>query len=365
MIREDDLQELVTFDGAENPVLSLYLNVDPRSTTVELYRLSLRSLLAKAENADPADKARVEQFVELEYDRQARGIICFSCQKRDFWRVFTLNVPVKDAVMVSRRPLVRNLVDVMNTYGNLGVVAIDQQGARFYSFHLGALEEAVGALGEDVKRHKQGGWAASRYQRHEDETAKSNLKSFVELTEKLTRLYQWRQLILAGSNKTVNQFQNMLPHHLRQLVIGTMPLELDASLQEVRERAETLAVEAYERHVQKLMEDLIVQASKNGKAVIGLEPTLDALQSGSIYQLFFTEDYSLPENKVRRCTQCQYLTTTSTAACPLCGGEMRPMVDAVNNIARRAIVQGAQVITLPPDNPLEAHDVHIGAFLRY
>jgi peptide chain release factor subunit 1 len=365
MIREADLQELVAFDGAENRVLSLYLDVDPRNTTMELYRLTLRSLLEKATDADPADKAQVEQFIDLEYNRQARGLVIFSCQKRDFWRVYPLDVPVKNMVMVSRRPLVRGLVDMLNTFGHLGVVAIDKQGARFYSFHLGALEEVVGALGEDVKRHKQGGWASSRYQRHEDEAARSNLKSFVELADAFTRQYGWRQLILAGAHETVSQFQNMLPPHLNKLVIGTMPLEPDASLQEVRERAETLARDAYERRTQALAEELIVQANKGDMAVLGLESTLDALQQSSVWQLFFTEGYTLPENKVHRCTHCNYLTTDQADVCPLCGGEMRPMVDAINNIARRAIAQGAQVVALPPDNPLEAADAHIGAFLRY
>ncbi len=365
MIRETDLQELVAFDGAENPVLSLYLDVDPRTTTTETYKLTLRNLLDSAHNADPADKKRIEQFIDLEYNRQARGLVIFSCQKRDFWRVFPLDVPVKNIIMVSRRPLVRELVDLLNTYGHLGVAAIDKQGARFYSFHLGALEEVVGALGEDVKRHKQGGWSASRYQRHEDEAAKSNLKSFVELTDEFTRHYHWQQLILAGAHGTVSQFQNMLPPHLNKLVIGTMPLETDASLQEVRERAEALAKDAYERHTQMLAEELVVQASKGDMAVMGLEATLDALQQGSVYQLFFSESYTLPENEVRRCTHCNYLTTARVDVCPLCGGEMRPMVDAINNIARRAIAQGAQVIVLPPDNPLEAENAHIGAFLRY
>lgn len=364
MIREADLQELVAFDGAENPVLSLYLNVDPRTTTTEAYKLALRNLLDSVPDADPADKARIEQFVDLEYDRQARGLVMFSCQKRDFWRAFPLDVPVTDKVMISRRPLVRGLVDLLNIYGHLGVVAIDKQGARFYAFHLGALEEVVGALGEDVKRHKQGGWSASRYQRHEDEAARSNLKSFVELTDSFTRQYGWRQLVLAGAHNTISQFQNMLPPHLNKLVIGTMPLETDAPLQEVRERAETLAREAYERHTAALAEDLVVQANKGG-AVLGLDATLEALQNGSVYQLFFTENYTLPENKVRRCTHCNYLTTEETDACPLCGGEMRPMVDAVNNIARRAIAQGATVVVLPPSNPLETADVPIGAFLRY
>ena len=365
MIRETDLQELVAFDGAENPVLSLYLDVDPRTTTTETYKLTLRNLLDSAHNADPADKKRIEQFIDLEYNRQARGLVIFSCQKRDFWRVFPLDVPVKNIIMVSRRPLVRELVDLLNTYGHLGVAAIDKQGARFYSFHLGALEEVVGALGEDVKRHKQGGWSASRYQRREDEAAKSNLKSFVELTDEFTRHYHWQQLILAGAHGTVSQFQNMLPPHLNKLVIGTMPLETDASLQEVRERAEALAKDAYERHTQMLAEELVVQANKGDMAVMGLEATLDALQQGSVYQLFFSESYTLPENEVRRCTHCNYLTTARVDVCPLCGGEMRPMVDAINNIARRAIAQGAQVIVLPPDNPLEAENAHIGAFLRY
>ena len=365
MIREADLRELVAFDGAENRVLSLYLNVDPRTTTTEAYKLTLRNLLDSVPEADPADKTRIEQFIDLEYDRQARGIVIFSCQKRDFWRVFPLDVPVKNTIMLSRRPLVRELVDLLNAYGHLGVVAVDKQGARYYSFHLGALEEVVGALGEDVKRHKQGGWSASRYQRHEDEAAKSNLKSFVELTDTFARQYGWRQLILAGAHSTVSQFQNMLPVHLQKLVIGTMPLEPDASLQEVRERAEALAKDAYERRTLSLAEDLIVQANKGDMAVLGLESTLEALQNGSVYQLFFTESYTLPENEVRRCTHCNYLTTDDVDVCPLCGGEMRPMVDAINNIARRAIAQGAQVVVLPADNPLESNNAHIGAFLRY
>lgn len=365
MIREADLLELVTFDGAGNPVLSLYLNVDPRTTTTEAYKLTLRNLLDSVPEADLADKAAVEQFVDLEYDRQARGLVIFSCQKQDFWRAFALDVPVKDAVMVSRRPLVRELVDLLNTYGHLGVVAVDKQGVRFYSFHMGALEEVQGALGEDVKRHKQGGWSASRYQRREDEAARSNLKSFVELTEELTRQYGWQQLILAGAHNTVSQFQNMLPQHLQKIIIGSIPMETDVSLQEVRERAEAFADEAYDRRTQSLAEDLIVQANKGDRAVLGLDDTLEALQRGSVYQLFITEDYTLPENVVQRCTQCNYLTTADVNACPLCGGAMRPLVDAFNNLARRAIAQGALVITLPPQNPLEAHDTHIGALLRY
>ncbi|NOX61269.1 MAG: hypothetical protein GXP42_04895 [Chloroflexi bacterium] len=365
MLRESDLRELVEFDGRGNPVLSLYLNVDPRHVSVDRYKLKLRHLFEDAHDVDPADRARVERFFDLEYDRQARGVACFSCQKQGFWRAFTFNVPVENAIMVDRRPLVRRLVDLLETYGYLGVVAIDRQGARFFSFHLGSLEEAAGELGEDVKRHKQGGWAASRYQRHEDEAALRNLRRVAELTETYTRQYGWRRLVLAGADDNLAAFQHMLSPEMRRLVVGTTPLDPNASIQQVRERAETVALEARQDYQRRLAADLVVAAGKGAGAALGLNPTLDALQSGRVYQLLFTEKYETPNGLVRRCTACDYLSTEAANGCPICGRATEPLPDAVNTIARRAIAQGAQVIILPPSNPLNEQGENIGAFLRY
>ncbi len=258
----------------------------------------------------------------------------------------------------------RQLVDLLNIYGHLGVVAIDKQGARFYAFHMGELEEIMGALGEEVKRHKQGGWAAARYQRHEDEAARSNLRSFVDLAERLAQQYDWQQLILAGPREVVRAFQDMLPRHLQQRVVGTMPLEPDATLLEVREKAEAMARQAYHQRTWHMAQEL-VQLAHTQEAVAGLEDTLEALQQGRVYQFLFTEGYTLPEGAVRRCTQCNYLTPQPLEQCPLCGGTLRPMVDPINNLARRAIAQGAQVLVLDAQNPLEEAGVHLGAFLRY
>ncbi|MCS7039641.1 MAG: Vms1/Ankzf1 family peptidyl-tRNA hydrolase [Anaerolineae bacterium] len=364
MFRETDLQELVEFDGHNSPVVSLYLNVDPRQRTTEEYKLALRRLLDAAVIPTP-DRERIERYVELEYDRQARGLVCFSCQEKGFWRAYTFQVPLEDAIMVDRRPLVRRLVEMIDTYGHLGVVAVDRQGARFFSFHLGVLEEATGMVGEEVRRHKQGGWAAQRYQRHEDETALANLREAVEQTERLARQYNWRRLVLAGTDANVARFQELLPTSLQKLVVGTMPLELNASIQEVRDRAEAVALQARSASILQLAADLVVAAAKGNNAVLGLGPTVEAIQSGRVYHLLFTEDYEVEEGRVRRCEHCGYLGTGDEEACPLCGGEYRPLPDAINTLARRTLVQGAQVTVLPPDNPLMAAGHPIGAFLRF
>ncbi|NUQ36636.1 MAG: hypothetical protein HUU23_02340 [Caldilineales bacterium] len=365
MIHEADLRELVEFEGQDSPVLSLYLDVDPRRLPPEQYRLVLRNLFDTAAGVDPADRQRVEHFIDLEYDRQARGIACFSCQEQGFWRAYTFNVPIANAIMVDRRPLVRRLVDLLDTYGHLGVVAVDKTGARFFSFHLGSLEEASGMVGEEVKRHKQGGRSAARYQRHEDEAALSNLREVAELTETYARQYQWRRLVLAGTEDNIARFSELLSPPMRQLVVGTTPLELNAGLQDVQARAETIALEARNDYIQQLAQELLVAAAKGDHAVAGLGPTLEALQSGRIHQLLFCEDYTVEGGHVRRCASCNYIGESAEAQCPLCGGVYEPLPDAINTIARRAIAQGAQVTILAPGNPLEAADTHIGAFLRF
>lgn len=365
MFQEADLRELVEFDGQGNPVMSLYLNVDSRHRTIETYKLALRGLLESASGADNADKERIEHYLDLEYDRQARSVVCFSCQRQGFWRAYTFEVPVDDAIMVDRRPLVRRLVEMIDTYGHLGVVAVDKNGSRFFSFHLGELEEARGIVGEEVRRHKQGGWAAQRYQRHEDEAAMANLREAAEQTEELRRQYNWRRLVLAGTDANVARFKETLPQSLQKLVVGAIPLALDVHINEIRERAEAVALQARSAYITQLADDLTVTAAKGGAAVTGLTPTIDAIQSGRVYQLLFTDKYEIPEGQVQRCETCGYLSTDNGASCPICGGAKRTVPDAINTIARRTIAQGAQVIILPPENRLAAENQHIGAFLRF
>ena len=267
--------------------------------------------------------------------------------------------------MVGRRPLVRRLVDLIDTYGRMGVVAVDSLGARFFSFHLGALEEATGTVGEDVKRHKQGGWSSSRYQRHEDEAAMSNLRTAAELTEEYTRHYQWRRLVLAGTEGNVAQFKELLPKAIQNLVVGSMPLSLTANIQDVRERAGAIALSAHHDYNQNLAAELIVAASKGANAVMGLAATLDALQGGRIHQLLITEDYQIEQDVVQRCTACDYLSMSDDGICPVCSSPTGSLTNAMNTIARRAIVQDALITSLAPDNPLANEEQYLGAFLRY
>lgn len=363
MIDQSELQKLVEFDAARKDatVLSLYLDVDPRGRTVDQYRLAMRHLLESVDgHANKQDRARIERFVEKEYDRQGRGLVFFSCAAEDLWHAFPLMTPVSDTVFTGFRPYIKPLGDILDTYGRYGVVLVDKEGARIFVFNLGALEGITAVVGEDVKRHKQGGWASSRFQRHEDEAAYRNLKEAAEITTELVRLGQMRRLILAGTDANVAQFTTLLSKQAQQAIAATFSADVSASAAEIGERSLTLIHEVDATRKEQLVERLVTTASKGGPAALGLANTLAAGFAGRVHHLLLDDSFAAP---AVRCDNCGYVGVEEAASCPLCEAELRVLPDAADSLVRWALAQDLEVTFLHNDALQEAG--HIGAFLRY
>ncbi len=362
MIHEQDVQELVEFRSDGASVLSVYLNLDPTRRSAEQYKLALRNLLATAtDEADPADVARVERYVGFEYNWQGRGLACFSCQAASFWRAYPLLVPVQDQVYVGDRPYVKPLSDLMDSYARYGVVLVDQEGARLFMYNLGELEEATGTLGAEVKRHKQGGPAAARYQRRADERANQNLKAAAELAARFYGEGRCRRLLVGGQEETVARFLDHLPKALRERVVGTFSIGMNASPAEVKERTLEMARRVEEQEDAALVDQIVTTAAKGGAAVTGLSDTLASLQEGRLHKVVIAEGFHAP---AYRCEHCRHIVVEPLVTCPLCGHKMQPIADAVDSLVRRAIEHGVEV-NFVRDNPTLARVGSIGALLRY
>jgi len=359
MISEQAVQELVNFHSDDVPTLSLYLNVDPHRRTREKYKLALRRLLEEAAGrAAPEDIARVEQYIDLEYNWQGRAVACFSCQAKGFWHAFSLLVPREDLVFVGDRPYIKPLIDLMERYA---VALVNREGARLFVFHMGALREATELEGEDIKRHRAGGWASKRYQSHEDEAAQRNLREAAELTEAFCRRYECDHLILGGTETNVAQFEDLLPKAIRERVVGHITVDKDAPASEIGDRSAE-AVQAYiARREAELVEQLITTAAKGGTAALGLADTLGAVHAGQLHHLIVEQDFRAP---AYRCENCGYMTVEQTERCPFCGGPQHHLPDAVDNLIRHAISQGLEV-TIVRENDSLREAGHIGALLRY
>ena len=362
MLTDVDIREVIEFESPEAPVLSIYLNVDPHRRTPDKYKLALRNLLNQADNAAPEDIERVQNYIEMGYNWQGRGVVMFSCAAQDFWWARSFMLPVEDSIMVSFRPYVRQLAMLMDTYERYGVIQVDQSGARLYVFHMGNLEAAEGYLGEEVRtQQKGGGWAAARYQRHEAEMARQNLQDAAELAEDFYRRTATRRLILAGTEKNVARFSDLLSHRLRDMVVGRIAADANASPSEVSEKALEIARKATDEEANTMADSVVTTALKSGPAVLGLTETLTAVQNGRAQHVVALADFAQP---AYRFVDSGYILLELTEDSDLQSGRVQPLPDAVDSVLRRAIVQGIGVTILDKHEALQANG-QIGALTRY
>lgn len=370
MFSEEDLQELVDFQGEESPVLSLYLDVDPTKRTTDEYKLVLKGLLKEVSGqAQREDVAAVERYFDHEYDWQGKGVALFSCLGQDFWRAYPLAVPVDNHVYASNRPYIKPLTDILDAYGRYGVVLVDQEGARLFLFRLGELQETSGTLGQEVKRMKHGrgsaagrmGGVAARTGRKEEGTAQRNLKEAADLTAKFCEGGRCGRIILGGTDQTVAQFQEMLPKELQEQVVGSFPAAMTASETEVLDRSLEIIAEVEREREKGLVESAITAAAKGGAGVIGLADTLGAVYEGRVHILVVSEGYKAMGY---RCQQCGYIAAQAKEECPFCGGKVEQIEDAVDLIVRSVMDQGGEVEVVR-DSPALEKAGHVAALLRY
>ena len=362
MISTQEMQSLVAFLSEDPLVLSLYLNVDTTQQTKEKYRLSLRGLLKQvSEDIAHDDIAAVERFFDFEYDGLARSVVIFTCQQNDLWKVFPLNVPVEDRVVAARRPFVTPLQDILDEYARYGVIFVDRGGARFFLFHLGQLQEVDGTLGDELKRHKQGGWAAQRLQRRVDGVATQNLKDAAEAARLFCEGNKCTRIILAGTDDNLSAFRGMLPRGLADAVVGEMSMDMAAGEVEIREKTMIIIRDYLQTEETALVEQLITAAAKDSAGVIGLVDTLSALQEDRVHILVVSEGH---EAAGFRCTHCGYLGAQELDTCPYCNSEVRPHAHVIDAAIRTAIEKGVAVKIVADNDQLDRAG-KVGAILRY
>ena len=362
MVIDQEIRQVLDFEtDTQHPILSVYLNVDPDRRSVDKIKLALRNLLAKTPDVDPDDAKRMQNYLEMGYNRQGRSLVMCSCAARNFWWARSFMVPVEDFGYIGRRPYVRQLAQMMDIYARYGVIHVDQEGARLYSFNMGVLENAEGYLGEEVKLHKAGGWANPRYQRSEAGVAQRNLQDAAEMAEEFYRASDTRRLILAGTEKNVARFQAMLSHRLRGMVVGRFAAEANATPAEIGEKAIKLVRKAGKDDAQEMADRVVTTVHKGGSAVAGLAETLTAVQDGRALQVVVLSDFAHP---AYRYVDSGYILLTLGDDQELGSGRVQELPDAVESVLRRALGQGIGVTILDTHEGLEKLG-KIAALTRY
>ena len=365
MFSDKDLQSFLEY-STEGQVLSVYLNTDPTESNTEAANLRLRNLLKAVDLPD--DVQAVTDFVTLEYDWAARGLAIFSQQAEPNFRTFQFNLSVPDKVFVGEKSFVRPLVRLMSIFNGWGVVLVDKQGARLFSYNMGELKEKMGVEGEEVKQTKRGGGNAmpgrmggSGASANVENIIDRNIKEVVESAIAFFNQQRVRRVMIGGTDDNIARFKEALSKSWQSLVVGEFPMSMTASQQDVLEKATEEALLARKKLIQSLVDQAFTLAAKGSSGVTGLIDTLNAIHEGRVKTLLVSEDY---EQTGYQCTGCGYLTIQQLETCPFCGGTFQTIDSAVELAVHEALRANVDVKVVRANEKLEQSG-HIAAILRY
>lgn len=365
MFSEKDLQSLLEY-STNGQVLSVYLNTDPTQANTEAAKLRLRNMLKTIDL--PEDVQAVEDYIDLEYDWAARGLVVFSDQQANFFQPYQFNVSLPEKVFVDERPVIRPLVRLLDAFTGWGVLLIDKQGARLFSFNLGELSEMEGIAGEDVRQLKRGGGTAvpggkggSTASAKMENIIDHNIKEVIEFATTFFNHNHIRRVMIGGTDDNIARLKEALPKSWQSLVVGEFPMEMNATHAEVLEQATKEAMATQKKLNKLLVEQAITLAAKGSDGALGLIDTLNAIHEGRVRILLVLQDF---EQAGYRCDGCGYLTTQVLNQCPFCGGSFNTIDAAVEMAVRQALEKNAEVKVVQESAALEQAG-QIGAILRY
>lgn len=368
MLTNQQLQDLLAY-RPDKPVLSVYLDLDPSKGPPGTHKLALRQLLRPFEEEAPEDTQAALRFLEQQSESRGRGLVMFSCQADGFFRSYPLAVPIRSRARVLESPFVKPLADIFDAYGHFGLALVDKQKARLFHLHLGELAEESTFEGQEVRQTKLGGGSQAAGRRggtagqtqYADEIAKRNLRQAAQTAARFFNTHQARRVLLGGTGENLAFFRESLPKAVQSLIVGTFPIDMTASSQEVVRKALAVAHEAEMRREEELVERALTAAAKGSEGVAGLEATLEAVRDGRVRTLVVQSGFRAPG---LRCTSCGFTTTHTPEACPYCGSEMSPIPDAVELAIREVMASGGEVEIVGQHQQLEGAG-SIAALLRY
>ncbi|CAG0928914.1 hypothetical protein TFLX_01151 [Thermoflexales bacterium] len=368
MFSRDDLQQLAEYQG-QHAILSLTLNVDPTRRTKDEYRLALRHLLHSVQDRANGDAALIERFFESEYDWSGRGLAIFSSQKENFWKVYSLAVPIVDSIVLGPKPYLTPLANLWDVYGRFVVGLIDKQGARFIFVQMGEVIDGEGILGEEVRRVKSGAGSTQTGRRrnpdeptdrHQNEVIKRNMKDTTQALQQFCEKHTPRYVVLGGNTEVVNEVRAHLGQPWVERVIGAIAGDVSDSDQVIRDRALKVVEEAELKREFGLAEAAITAAAKNSHGATRIDRVLTAAHAGQVQTLLVAEGY---KSEGYRCQQCGYVTMVPGAQCQFCGGAFERISDAVEATISKVLEQGGRVDIVHGHTAL--NELGVAALLRY
>jgi hypothetical protein len=373
----EELRDLAGVQAERGLAISLYLDLDPSAApTAGDAQTRLNSLLDQGAKANGAGKGdlthgqrvglkedfeRIRRYFEVEFRRNgAQGVAVFCAGLDGVWRSLSLTETVPDGIRLGHELYLAPLVPLVGRGEGALVVVVGREQGHIYSLRAGRLEELADLSERQPRRHDQGGWSQSNWQRHVDELAQEHLRRVADELDRRVRRLDGSQVVIVGSEDTWSEFEGLLAQETRGAVAGVAHAEAHAQSAELLAAAEPVLERRRAEREVELVERWREEAGRDGRASSGWAATLEAASDGRVELLLYQEGAT---RRAKRCPSCGRLGAEGSA-CPLDGTPFEDSEDGLNLAVQQTLAHGGTVWALRDRRDLDPVE-GIGALLRF
>ncbi len=367
------LQRLVKVGPGQKTFLSIYLDLSPDGSGKKRHPVFLKSRLSELAKTPPAhsreqtllarDLRRVQKYLEEDLDPAWKGIALFTCPSEDVFLAVPMSLPPANSLALSPYPHLFSLARQAELYQTYAILAADSRQARLFLVHEGRPEKQISLFWEDKHTTRFGrmGLSFQKFQRHQQEHIKQRAKETVENLGKWIARREIKYLFLASEEEMEGEIQKQLPAALKKKQVPLTSLDprdpdhkiLSGALQVLQ----TLSRERSEALARQIMDE----AQPLGRATVGPEPTLSALQNHQVERLVLDGKFHATG---WQCLLCGFPGMGGVPrSCPLCQGETRP-AELREEIIWKAQSRGVELFFTDSFTPLMKAG-GIGALLKF
>jgi peptide chain release factor subunit 1 len=283
------------------PVLSLYLDLDPREYGTGRARASaVTSLLDEAhkrvEEAATdhdgkvslrADVERATEFLEGFEPKGARGVAIFSASAAGVFETLTLPRPAQTQVVIDDSPYVTPLAAAADTRDWL-IVLVDTRRARFLHGNTEHIEELEQIEDTVLGQHERQG--PSDHQRRVEHEVDQHLDRAARLLDERLRTTAFQRVLVGGPPEIAPRFEEAMSNPARERLAGRFEVEVPhVHPDDVRHAAIPCFLADERRHEREVLDRLAERLGRGERAAAGYEDVRAALEMAAVETLVYDE----------------------------------------------------------------------------
>ena len=349
----DTVERLSRLKVDGHPVLSIYVDLDPsRFPTPAARDAQLGSLLGDAQHdAAVKDLGSVETDIKgieamLRSDptiaRGAHGLAIFSCAGTGILEIVRLPTSVEPMAIVDSVPWLEPVAGLVFS-GGWAVASVNRRDASLFRGGRSGLVQFAAIRDELHRRHAQGGWSQSRFQRGIEQEVAWHVRRVADQLLRAHRRVRFEHLVIIAADGLLPAVKDSLHRDLVLVLAGTVEADLVHAPVDDIARAVEPVIERVERDRERvLVAELEHGLGTGGAAAAGLDEVLSMLELQRVEALLVPARSALVAGL---CPQCGRLSGRGDGRCARDGAALTE-VDAVEHAVEKAGRQSVQVVVM-------------------